>query len=179
MPDARIIPDGRCSLCPMHSGNAIVIDSDQAHDVVSNHLVFIVIDSVDSGDMETNAREDALPSGLTIRSDHRMGWRELHPNVQWRSSRRHNFVVSSFTGSTENRLCAGRRQTVQKLSHGRRNAIIATARKRGRLLGNLKAYISYPEHQSVSPPWGGVSSIKRQLKSEGQTSNVADFVSSW
>jgi hypothetical protein len=38
----------------------------------------------------------------------------------------------------------------------------------------MKAYISYPEHQRVSPPLAGVSSIIRQLKSEGHSSKVAD-----
>jgi hypothetical protein len=41
---------------------------DQTHDVVTDHLVFIVIDSIDTRHVQTNTGEDTLPASLTTRN---------------------------------------------------------------------------------------------------------------
>lgn len=51
-----------------------------------------------------------------------------------------------------------------------RSQLEGTVRQLLTMFSGLKIYISLPEHQRVSPPAAGVSSIRRPLKSEGHCS---------
>lgn len=66
MPNARVVPNSHRSLRPMHACNTIMVMRDQTHEIVSDHLVFIVIHAVDTRYVESDAGQDALPSCLAV-----------------------------------------------------------------------------------------------------------------
>ena len=66
MPHARIIPNGSRTLRPVHASDAVMVVCDQAHDIVTDHLVFIIIYVVDSSHVEADSGKDTLPPCLAI-----------------------------------------------------------------------------------------------------------------
>ena len=61
----------------MHSSDAIVVSRYQPHHVVTDHLVFLVVYVVDSGYMQADAGEQALPARDWMRTDDWMDGSEL------------------------------------------------------------------------------------------------------
>jgi hypothetical protein len=82
MPHAGIVPDRGSTLSPMHPGDAIMIHRNQPHDVISNHLVFIVIYPIDTCHVETDSGEDRFPAGLPICADDGVDGRERVANIE-------------------------------------------------------------------------------------------------
>lgn len=52
---AYITPDRTRLLRPMHSRNAIMIPSNKPQAIISNHLILVIVNVVNTRDMETNA----------------------------------------------------------------------------------------------------------------------------
>lgn len=83
MPNARVIPNRHRTLRPMHAGNTIMIVGHQTHDIVADHLVFIVIYAIYTRYVEPDASEDTFPAGLAVSSYHWVNGSKGVADVQW------------------------------------------------------------------------------------------------
>lgn len=120
-----ITPDSASLLGPVHSCDAVVIPSDQSHDVVTDHLIFVGIDIIYPGYVQANAREDRLPACDRVCTDDRMHRGKVKIGVQGRASRRHDLISTGCDGRFENWLRAGCSQCLKERLVWRREAIIA------------------------------------------------------
>ena len=74
MQSARITPDRACLLRPVHPRNTVVVSRDYPHDIISDHLVFVCIDIVDSSDVQSNTGEQRLPACDGMCADNGVVW---------------------------------------------------------------------------------------------------------
>ncbi len=174
MQSTRIAPNRTRLLGPVHSRNAVVVPRDQPEHIIANDLVLIRVHVVDPTDVQPNASEERFPPCDRVRADNRVHGGEVQIDIQRRTTRRHDFVPSRFSGGLEHGLGTGCGQSLEEGLHGWREAVVtvfalADWPSTGARGGKVR-YSSYPETQSVSPPAGGVSCIRRKLKSAGHSS---------
>lgn len=60
-----------------------MVPGDEPHDIIADHLVFIVENVIDSTDVETDASKDGLPARHGMGAHNWMRWGELEVFVEW------------------------------------------------------------------------------------------------
>ena len=58
-----------------------MIERDEPHDVVADHLLLVVVQAIDARDVQADAGEDGFPTCLAIRADHGVRRREFVADV--------------------------------------------------------------------------------------------------
>ncbi len=124
MQRARVTPNSAGLLSPVHSCDAIMIPSDQPHDIVTNHLILIGVYIVYPGDVQANAGEDGLPARDRVCTDDWVHRGEIQVGVQGRAPWRHDFVSTGCDCRFENWLGAGCSQCLEERLIWRREAVI-------------------------------------------------------
>jgi hypothetical protein len=81
VPDTGIIPDCCCVLGPLHTRNTVMVPRDEPHHVVPNHLVLIVVHSINLCHMQANACEYGFPASDSVCTHNRVRRREVVSNI--------------------------------------------------------------------------------------------------
>ena len=109
----------------MHPRNTIMISSYQPHDVVPDHLILIVVDIIDTRDVQPDACKQAPPASHGVRTDNGMNWRKFIVLVERRATWRHDLVSAGFASRFEDGLRASGRECFHVGAEGWGHPVVA------------------------------------------------------
>ena len=124
MKRANIAPDRTRTTRPVHTGDTVMVASQETQDVVADHVVLVGRDIVDAANVQAHTSEQGLPSGDRVRSNYGMGRRKLVVYVLRRAAWRHDIVTTSLAGRLEHGLRAGCSQCLEEFLELRGQAIV-------------------------------------------------------
>lgn len=61
----------------MHPGYAVMVPRDESEHIISDNLVLVGVNAVDTSDVEANTCEEGFPARNRVRPNDRVGWAKL------------------------------------------------------------------------------------------------------